>query len=90
MNTSISDNKGPMVVHCSAGIGRTGTYLAIEPLMDLISQKKKVDVFNRVIEMRKSRPKMVQNTCQYKFIYELLAYHYEKSIFDLKNTIRYF
>ena len=63
----------------SAGIGRTGTYLAIDYLMELVRQKKPVDVYSRVLEMRRNRPKMVQNSAQYKFIYEILAFHYEKS-----------
>jgi protein tyrosine phosphatase len=61
-NMHKGDNRGPVVVHCSAGIGRTGTFLAIDPLMDLVSQKSRVDIFARVIEMRKCRPKMVQNS----------------------------
>jgi protein tyrosine phosphatase len=60
-NMQKEDNKGPVVVHCSAGIGRTGTFLAIDPLMDLVTQRRKVDIFSRVLEMRSCRPKMVQN-----------------------------
>lgn len=79
----MTGKKGPIVVHCSAGIGRTGTYLAVDPLMDLISnnEREKIDIFSRVLEMRHYRPRMVQNSVQYRFIYELLCYHYEQSKF---------
>ena len=46
----------------SAGIGRTGVYLAIEPLMESMKQKKTVNIFERVIELRKYRYNMVQNS----------------------------
>ena len=68
-NMKKEDNKGPVVVHCSAGIGRTGTFLAIDPLMDLVSQKCRVDIFERVLEMRKCRPKMVQNSVSRYYCY---------------------
>ena len=46
----------------SAGTGRTGTYLAIEPLAEQIRNKKKINIAERIIEMRKSRTNMVQNS----------------------------
>ena len=45
----------------SAGVGRTGTYIAIETLIERINENKSIDVFNRVIEIRKNRINMVQN-----------------------------
>jgi protein tyrosine phosphatase len=61
INSTEFDNKGPVVVHCSAGVGRTGTYLAIEPLMERIREKRTVNVFRRVFEIRKNRTGFVQN-----------------------------
>ncbi|CAF0942939.1 unnamed protein product [Brachionus calyciflorus] len=76
-----SDNKGPVIVHCSAGIGRTGTYLAIEYLAEQLRAKKKIDIYQRVLEMRKYRPKMVQNPIQYRFIYEMLEFIYQRETY---------
>lgn len=45
----------------SAGVGRTGTYLAIDPIIARVVQNKSFDIYNRVIEMRKYRMDMVQN-----------------------------
>jgi protein tyrosine phosphatase len=46
----------------SAGVGRTGTYLAIDPLMKKVSKRQKVDILDRIYQMRKYRPQMVQNS----------------------------
>lgn len=58
----------------SAGVGRTGTYLAIDPLMELIDHKKPIDICQRVIEMRTYRPKMVQNPVNLLFIFVLIYF----------------
>lgn len=79
-NTTKLDNKGPVVVHCSAGIGRTGVYIAIDNLLENINNKKVIDVFNKVLEIRKYRINMVQNQFQYRFIYEMLNYYYKKGL----------
>ncbi|XP_071486554.1 receptor-type tyrosine-protein phosphatase F-like [Diadema antillarum] len=63
---------GPLVVHCSAGVGRTGTFVTIDAMMSMIEQEKKVDIFNFVNNMRKRRSFMVQVEAQYEFIYETL------------------
>ncbi|XP_072019217.1 receptor-type tyrosine-protein phosphatase F-like [Amphiura filiformis] len=63
---------GPTVVHCSAGVGRTGTFLAIDAMLDMAVIDKKVNVLDYVYRMRQRRIKMVQTQDQYMFIYEVL------------------
>ncbi|KAJ1530216.1 hypothetical protein ONE63_005143 [Megalurothrips usitatus] len=53
---------GLMLVHCSAGVGRTGTLIAVDILVQAIKAKKKVDVFGVVMKLREQRQFMVQ--CQ--------------------------
>ncbi|XP_013791926.1 tyrosine-protein phosphatase 10D-like isoform X2 [Limulus polyphemus] len=71
-------NHGPLVVHCSAGVGRTGTFLALDRLMQHIRVHDYVDVFWTVLEMREYRSNLVQTEDQYIYIHEcindLIAY----------------
>ena len=63
---------GPIVVHCSAGIGRTGTFIVIDILLNLISQngfESEIDIQRTVQMLRSQRSGMVQTEAQYKFIY---------------------
>ncbi len=43
-----------------AGVGRTGTYIAIDAMIDKIKQERKVDIYNFVLQMRRERHLMVQ------------------------------
>ncbi|KAJ8040610.1 Receptor-type tyrosine-protein phosphatase kappa [Holothuria leucospilota] len=62
----------PIVVHCSAGCGRSGTIIALSALREMMRTENKVDVFNFVNDMRKQRTTMVQVCDQYQFIFESL------------------
>lgn len=64
---------GPLVVHCSAGIGRSGTFIALDYLMEEARHTGTVDVFGCVNRMRKARLNMVQIEDQYEFIYLALV-----------------
>lgn len=64
---------GPTLVHCSAGVGRTGTFIALDRLLLQIRQKTQVDIFNLVFEMREHRMQMVQTENQYVYIHDCLA-----------------
>ncbi|XP_076817985.1 uncharacterized protein LOC143463404 [Clavelina lepadiformis] len=63
---------GPIVVHCSAGSGRSGTFIAMDNLCSELEQRGKVDVAGEVLRMRGNRMDMVQTLPQYVFIHKLL------------------
>ena len=67
-----SQRTGPLILHCSAGIGRTGSFIAIDYLMQQVQSEQMLDVFKCVSHMRINRYQMVQTESQYKFIYEAI------------------
>ncbi|KAF6027768.1 PTPRA [Bugula neritina] len=69
----VSRSTSPLLIHCSAGVGRTGTYIALEYLIQQAKREEAVDVFGCVEAMRKRRPCMVQKDDQYIFLHEVLA-----------------
>ncbi|XP_042583947.1 receptor-type tyrosine-protein phosphatase eta-like isoform X1 [Cyprinus carpio] len=58
----------PTLVHCSAGVGRTGTFIAIDRLIFQIEQEGVVDVYGIIHDLRMHRPLMVQTEDQYVFL----------------------
>ncbi|XP_048252749.1 uncharacterized protein LOC124144893 isoform X2 [Haliotis rufescens] len=62
----------PMVIHCSAGVGRTGTFIALDHLMDEAENENKVNVFMCVSKMREDRMNMVQTMSQYEFVHDVV------------------
>ncbi|XP_077096467.1 receptor-type tyrosine-protein phosphatase mu-like isoform X15 [Siphateles boraxobius] len=63
---------GPMVVHCSAGAGRTGCFIVIDIMLDMAEREGVVDIYNCVRELRSRRVNMVQTEEQYVFIHDAI------------------
>eukprot|EP00069_Balaena_mysticetus_P012170 bmy_01366T0 len=59
-----------------AGVGRTGTFIVIDAMMDMMHAEQKVGVFDFVSRIRNQRPQMVQTDMQYTFIYQALLEYY--------------
>uniref|UniRef100_A0A8C7KGE4 protein-tyrosine-phosphatase n=1 Tax=Oncorhynchus kisutch TaxID=8019 RepID=A0A8C7KGE4_ONCKI len=51
---------GPIVVHCSAGVGRTGTFIVIDAMVDMMHVEQRLDVFGFVTRIREQRSQLVQ------------------------------
>ncbi|KAJ8040629.1 Receptor-type tyrosine-protein phosphatase T [Holothuria leucospilota] len=66
------EDSAPIVVHCSAGCGRTGTVITMDVMRQMMKYDGQVDVFNFVKKLRTQRMNMVQVVTQYRFIYESL------------------
>ncbi|XP_065839450.1 tyrosine-protein phosphatase non-receptor type 7-like [Oscarella lobularis] len=73
-----SEGNGTILVHCSAGVGRTGVVIAIDIGMKKIERGLPVDVADIVSHLRVDRPGAVQTRSQYRFIYRALREHMEQ------------
>ncbi|XP_029438325.1 receptor-type tyrosine-protein phosphatase eta-like [Rhinatrema bivittatum] len=60
----------PILVHCSAGVGRTGAFIAIDHIIHQVELENYVDVFGIVHDLRMHRPLMVQTESQYIFLHQ--------------------
>ncbi|EDW55613.1 GM17096 [Drosophila sechellia] len=69
------DMRGPILVHCSDGGGRSGVYMSIDANLELAEEEECFNVFGYLKKLRQSRKGLVENVEQYKFIYDTLEEH---------------
>ncbi|XP_047431012.1 receptor-type tyrosine-protein phosphatase beta [Mugil cephalus] len=65
-----SPSTGATVVHCSAGVGRTGTFIALDRVLQQLDSKGTIDLYGCVFDLRLHRQHMVQTECQYSFLHQ--------------------
>nr|XP_047146026.1 uncharacterized protein LOC105843980 isoform X1 [Hydra vulgaris] len=65
-------DKSLTVVHCSGGVGRTGVFILLDEMLQLIKSEQKVDIFNYFETIRQNRMQMVQSKEQYIFVYDAI------------------
>ncbi|XP_029909442.1 receptor-type tyrosine-protein phosphatase beta isoform X1 [Myripristis murdjan] len=61
---------GPTVAHCSAGVGRTGTFIVLDRVLQQLDNKDTVDIYGAVFDLRLHRSHMVQTECQYAYLHQ--------------------
>ncbi|KQS43863.1 tyrosine-protein phosphatase 69D isoform X1 [Drosophila erecta] len=72
INSVYSLQRGPILVHCSAGVGRTGTLVALDSLIQQLEEEDSVSIYNTVCDLRHQRNFLVQSLKQYIFLYRAL------------------
>uniref|UniRef100_A0A4W6G2Z2 Protein tyrosine phosphatase receptor type O n=1 Tax=Lates calcarifer TaxID=8187 RepID=A0A4W6G2Z2_LATCA len=81
--------KDPIIVHCSAGVGRTGTFIALDRLMQHIREHEFADILGMVSEMRSHRLSMVQTEEQYVFIHQCVLLMWQKKKQSITSDVIY-
>lgn len=73
---SPKESHAPLLVHCSAGVGRTGTFVCVDQMMRAVENNgggDVLDIFHTVYQLRRDRRYMVQTRAQYEYVYKCVA-----------------
>lgn len=70
-NSPLYKENSPIIVHCSAGIGRTGAFILVDSILQMAKKEKKIDILGQFCKMRLQRINMIELS-QYIFTYQVL------------------
>nr|XP_022313204.1 uncharacterized protein LOC111118170 [Crassostrea virginica] len=88
--SDVTENDGPIIVHCSAGTGRTGTFIALDYLLREGLETGTVDVVAFIRALRQQRAYAVQSTDEYIFLHDALvegfSSAYENGTFEIEGS----
>ncbi|RDD45183.1 Tyrosine-protein phosphatase non-receptor type 9 [Trichoplax sp. H2] len=94
VNSSVDDNTNskeqplpPIVIHCSAGVGRTGTYATVDICCQQFAKTRKVNIMETVCAIRSQRDAMIQTWQQYEFCYKAVLEFAEKNVSPTTNSL---
>ncbi|CAF5006457.1 unnamed protein product, partial [Rotaria sp. Silwood1] len=85
-------NTSPMIVHCSAGIGRSGATIAIDMILNRIRTEgydTEIEIPGLITHIRSQRSGLVQTERQYEFIYRVIEYYVEQHMKQTQNSPDY-
>ncbi|XP_066936907.1 receptor-type tyrosine-protein phosphatase S-like isoform X3 [Clytia hemisphaerica] len=93
VNQCHQQNSGPIIVHCSAGVGRTGTYIVMDVNLKRIKTEQNIEIYNYLQHIRSQRNHMVQTESQYVFIHDALLEYLtfgttEINVRDLRDYVK--
>ena len=88
MDSEVSNQQPPLVVHCSAGIGRTGTFITIDVSLRELDATGSVDIQNTVQRIRRQRAFAVQTEEQYAFCYTAVLEYCLRMSKNDENAVR--
>jgi tyrosine-protein phosphatase non-receptor type 11 len=83
LQLTLNHRQGPICVHCSAGIGRTGTFIVIDMILDQIDREGldcEIDIHRTIQMVRSQRSGMVQTEAQYKFVYYAVQHYIQTKL----------
>jgi protein tyrosine phosphatase len=91
---ALHDGRGSILVHCSAGIGRTGTFCAVHTITLQLDQHMRerpqeipyVNVFETILKLRANRVGMVQTKDQFEFCYKAVLEEYRARVKQLADN----
>ncbi|KAK6012549.1 Protein-tyrosine phosphatase [Ostertagia ostertagi] len=76
----LRESTTPIIVHCSAGIGRTGSIVLIEHALELLCRNEPLlEISGYLVELRKQRNNSVQTEQQYLYVHQVLLIFLKKS-----------
>jgi protein tyrosine phosphatase len=84
------DKPAVYLVHCSAGVGRTGTFITLDNLLHKLARdpKQPFNVLREIYALRQLRPGSIQTADQYEFVFEFLSYAIHKGAFGVERHER--
>ena len=82
----------PIIVHCSAGVGRTGTFILIDAMLEMAKIEKQIDVLKHFCVIRLQRINLVEKLGQYVFAHQALleALSHESTSIDCNDFENYY
>jgi len=81
-----SEKVGATIVHCSAGVGRTGVTIALDAAAEKIEKNQKIDPRQLLIEMREQRGCLIQTVEQFEFVCQTIVHLYHQKQATIEET----